>query len=271
MNIAIQGIKGAYHHIVAENYFGNNITINECLTFDEMPKKLLSKKSDYLVMAIENSIAGSILANYKLIDEFNLKIIGEQYLTIAHQLMALPNQKISEITEIRSHPMAINQCRDFLRKYPHIKVIEDQDTAVTAKNIRNKKLKGIAAIASVKAAELYNLEIIAKNIQSVSNNFTRFFILNQNIKNKEYNKASLKFITKHQKGSLAEVLQIFVKNDINLSKIQSLPIAEQPWKYAFFTDILFTEKKQLENSITQLKKVVENIKVLGKYHNNNTL
>ena len=164
--IAIQGVKGSFHHIVANQYFGNNIELNKCLTFDEMPKLLLNNQVDFLVMAIENSIAGAILANYKLIDQYDLTIIGEEYLPIQHQLTALDGQKIEDIKEVWSHPMAINQCRVFLRKYPNIKLIEANDTAEVARLIQTKNLKGIAAIASVKAATIYNLNIIAKNIQT---------------------------------------------------------------------------------------------------------
>jgi len=265
MNIAIQGIKGSYHHIVAENYFGSNITLNECLSFDEMPK-LLNNGTNYLVMAIENSIAGAILANYKLIDEYNLNIIGEVYLPIQHQLMALENQTINDIIEVWSHPMAINQCRLFLRKYPHIKLIEETDTAEVARIIQKKQLKGIAAIASKKAAEIYNLNILVNNIQTNPENFTRFFILNNKQENvKEFNKVSLKFITKHEQGSLVEVLQIFVNHNLNLSKIQSLPIENAPWKYAFFADVIFDNENQFHNVLKEIKQLVSEVKILGKY------
>ena len=267
MKIAIQGIKGSYHHIVAENYFGNQIDLNECLSFDEMPPLLKNNKADFLIMAIENSIAGAILANYKLVDEYNLNIVGEFYLPIQHQLMALKNQKIEDINEVWSHPMAINQCRAFLRKQPHIKLIEASDTAEVARLIQKKQLKGIAAIASVKAVEIYNLEILAANIQTNPENFTRFFILNKQPKNiTDYNKVSLKFITKHEQGSLVEVLQIFVKHQLNLSKIQSLPIENDPWKYAFFVDVIFKEENQFHNVLNEMKDKVSEVKILGKYN-----
>ena len=267
MKIAIQGIKGSYHHIVANNYFGDEIELIECLSFDEMPRLLKNKKADFLVMAIANSIAGAILHNYTLIDEYNLTIIGEIYLPIQHQLMALENQTINDITEVWSHPMAINQCRLFLRKYPHIKLIEENDTAEVARLIQTKKLKGIAAIASKKAADIYNLEIIASDIQTNPENYTRFFILdNKPKKITNYNKVSLKFITKHQEGSLVEVLQIFVNHNLNLSKIQSLPIVDNPWKYAFFVDLVFDKTAQFNNVLTELKEIVSKVKVLGKYN-----
>ncbi len=267
MKIAIQGIKGSFHHIVANQYFGNAITLNECLTFDEMPLLIKNDKVDYLVMAIENSIAGAILANYKLIDEYHLNIVGEVYLPIQHQLMALKNQNINDITEVWSHPMAINQCRVFLRKYPHIKLIEETDTAEVARLIEANQLKGIAGIASKKAAAIYHLNIIADDIQTNPENYTRFFILNKKQKDNEsnYNKVSLKFITKHEQGSLVEVLQILVNHQLNLSKIQSLPIIDDPWKYSFFVDVIFEDEKQFHNVLKEMKKIVTEVKILGKY------
>jgi len=267
MKIAIQGIKGSFHHIVANKYFGNDILLEECLSFDEMPMLLKDKKADYLVMAIENSIAGAILANYKLIDEYHLNIIGEVHLPIQHQLMTLKNQDITTINEVWSHPMAINQCRAFLRKHPHIKLIEESDTAEVARLIQKNQLKEIAAIASKKAAEIYDLEIIASDIQTNKENYTRFFILN-NSQNKvvNFNKVSLKFITKHQQGSLVEVLKIFVNHQLNLSKIQSLPIVNNPWKYSFFADVIFDDKEQFDNVLKELKGIVSEVKILGKYN-----
>jgi prephenate dehydratase len=268
MKIAIQGIKGSFHHIVANKYFSNDkLILEECLTFDEMPILLKDKKVDYLVMAIENSIAGAILANYKLIDEYNLNIIGEVYLPIQHQLMALEDETISTIREVWSHPMAINQCREFLRKQTHIKLVEETDTAEVAQQIQQNQLKGIAAIASKKAAEIYNLNIISSNIQTNKENYTRFFILNNRKDEvKSFNKVSLKFITKHEQGSLAEVLQIFVNHNLNLSKIQSLPIVDNPWKYSFFADVIFDDKKQFIYVINELEDIISEVKILGKYN-----
>jgi prephenate dehydratase len=268
MKTAIQGIKGSFHHMVAENFFGKDIALSECLTFDEMPKLVIDKKVDSLVMAIENSIAGAILANYKLIDEFNLNITGEYYLPIAHQLMALPNQKIEDIKEVWSHPMAINQCRDFLRKYPNIKIVEASDTAFVAKEIKENNLKGIAAIASKMASEIYNLDIIASDIHTNPKNYTRFFILDtNNYKKEQFNKVSLKFITKHQLGSLSQVLQIFVKHQLNLTKIQSLPIENSPWQYAFFADVIFDNPEAFYNAKKELLTKDIEVKILGKYQN----
>lgn len=271
MKVAIQGIKGSFHHIVANNYFGDNISLKECLTFEEMPNFLIQNKVDYLIMAIENSIAGAILANYKLIDDFNLNIVAEVYLPIKHQLMAYNNQKLSNIKEIWSHPMAINQCRNFLRKHPRIKLIETDDTALAAKEISDNKIQNRAAIASVKASEIYKLPIIQSNIHTNPQNFTRFFILDkENYKKKNFNKVSLKFITKHKMGSLSEVLQIFVENQLNLTKIQSLPIENDPWEYAFFADVIFNSEELFYKAKQKLKEKDIKIKILGKYDNAKT-
>ena len=271
MNIAIQGIAGSFHHIGASQFFGDTISITPCLTFDEMPLLLKENKVDYLFMAIENSIAGTILPNYMLLDDFDLKIIGEEYLPIKHQLMALPDTSLATLKEIWSHPMAINQCRPFLRQYPQIKVLEKEDTAASAAIIAEKQLKGIAAIASVKASEIYNLPILARDIQSNSDNYTRFFVLGQSADiAKDYTKVSIKFITNHSKGSLAAVLNLFLKFDLNLSKIQSLPIIDKPWSYAFFTDLLVEEKHNFDEVLIALKQSVEDVKVFGRYNNKNS-
>lgn len=268
-NIAIQGIQGSFHHIVANQYFGNEITLKECLTFVEIPELIITEKVDGAVMAIENSLAGSILPNYALIDEFNLTIQGEVHLPIHHNLMGLKGQTLADIKEVWSHPMAILQCRNFFRKHPHIKLVEEADTAESAKKIYEKQVKGIAAIASRKAAEIFNLHIIENEIQTRKQNFTRFFILKKRNGNIEkpsiINKASLKFITNHQTGSLGEVLNVFSTFNMNLSKIQSLPIIDEPWNYAFFADVIFDDYQQFEKAIKKVRKKVSSLKILGEY------
>ena len=236
MKVAIQGIRGSFHDIVAKQYFGNEIEIRECMSFTEIPVLLKNNQVDSAVMAIENSIAGAILPNYALIDEYNLNIEGELYLNIHHNLMTLKGQKLEDIKEVWSHPMAILQCRKFFRNHPNIKLIEEKDTAEVAQRINIEKIKGVAAIASKEAAKLFDLDIIEDDIQTIKHNSTRFFILkkgkntpfHENNMDGTKNKASIKFITKHNKGSLAEVLDIFAKHDINLTKIQSMPIIDQP-------------------------------------------
>ena len=177
VRIAIQGIKGSFHHQVAQDYFYQNVEVDECLSFEELVDSLMSGKSDQAVMAIENSIAGPIIPNYALIDKNNLHIIGEHYLDIHQNLMALKGQKIEDILEVHSHPMALLQCMEFLKKHPNIKLVEDKDTAETARRIHENQLKGIAAIASKTASEMYDLEILAPEIQTINNNMTRFVII----------------------------------------------------------------------------------------------
>ncbi|MBT8318395.1 MAG: prephenate dehydratase [Lutibacter sp.] len=267
MKVAIQGIKGSFHHIVAEQYFGKNIDLIECLSFTEMPNLLHTKQAEVVIMAIENSIAGAILPNYALIDEHQLTICGEHHLPIHHHLMGVEGQDISEIQEVYSHPMALLQCHHFFKAYPHIKLIEDKDTAVVAKRIKDGKLKGVGAIASELAAATYELEIIAAEIQTIKQNATRFFILtNSAIKNSvSANKASIKFITSHESGSLANVLTILAKHHLNLSKIQSMPVIDTPWKYAFFADFTFDSYADYYNAIQEVTAKVETLKVLGEY------
>ena len=267
-SVAIQGIKGSFHHIVSQNYFGNKMILEECLSFDKVVDSILNKRCDVGVMAIENSIAGSILPNYTLIDNHHLHIIGEYYLDIQHHLMALPNQSINEIEEVYSHPMALLQCKEFFKKYPHIKLIEDKDTAEVAQRIHLKQLHGIAAIASTLAAELFELEIIAKSIQTIKHNETRFVIVktsNSEIDEMDINKASLKFELDHKRGSLATILNVMSDCKLNLTKIQSLPKIETPWKYAFFVDVTFEEYRSFDKAKSIMQIMAEKFKVLGEY------
>lgn len=276
MKVAIQGIKGSFHEIVAKQFFGNKIELIECMSFTEIPVLLNNNEAESAVMAIENSIAGAILPNYALLDEYNLRIEGEVYLNIHHHLMALSGQKFEDIKEVWSHPMAILQCRKFFRNHPNIKLIEEKDTAEVAQRIQENKITGVAAIASKEAAGLFNLEVLADDIQTIKHNSTRFFILKKesntatgvNKMDDTKNKSSIKFITKHETGSLAEVLDIFAKHEISLTKIQSLPRIDEPWKYAFFIDLIFQDKKLYENAIHLINKKVTHLKILGEYEQN---
>lgn len=268
--IAIQGIKGSNHHQVALEYFEEPIQLVECMSFDTIVEHLLNGTADKGVMAIENSIAGSILPNYALIYQNSLHIIGEHYLNIHHNLMVLTGQRLSEISEVHSHPMALLQCKEFFKSHPHIKLVEDADTAETAKRIRDKGLTGIAAIAPKMAAELYQLEIIAPEIQTIQNNATRFIIIkkqNKELPREEINKASIRFLTAHKRGSLATMLNVMSDCNLNLTKIQSLPIIETPWKYAFFVDVTFEDFGQFEKAKALLSIMSEDFKVLGEYKN----
>ncbi|GJQ03677.1 prephenate dehydratase [Capnocytophaga canimorsus] len=268
--IAIQGIKGSFHYQAAQEYFGNQITIMECNSFDKVAQSLLKNEADLGVMAIENSIAGSILPNYALIDRLKLNIMGEHYIDIQQNLMALSGQDLNDLKEVHSHPMALLQCKQFFENYAHIKLVEDTDTASTAQRIHQKQLLGIGAIGSKSAAELYNLEIIRHSIQTMKVNATRFVILTtkeEKIDRNQVNKASLKFQVHHKRGSLATVLNVISDCRINMTKIQSLPVIETPWKYAFFVDIVFENYEDFEKAEKLLSIMAEDFKVLGIYKN----
>ena len=270
LKIAIQGIKGSNHHQVAKDYFGEDISLEECMSFDVLVDKLLSKQADQGVMAIENSIAGSIIPNYALVNHNNLHIIGEYYLNIHHNLMVLKGQKIEDITEVSSHPMALLQCKEYFKQFPHIKLVEDVDTAETAKRIQEHKLKHVAAIAPYVAAEMYGLDIVAENIQTIKNNATRFIIVktkNSVLPESEITKASIRFLTDHKRGSLAAVLNVMSDCRLNLTKIQSLPVIETPWKYSFFVDVTFTDYADFTKAKSLLNIMAEDFKVLGEYKN----
>ena len=277
LKIAIQGVKGSNHHQVALDYFGEDIGLVECLSFDSLVEQLLNKTADKAVMAIENSIAGSIIPNYALIFKNDLDIIGEYYLSIHHNLIVYKGQVIENIEEVHSHPMALLQCKEFLKCYPKIKLVEAVDTAETAERIQKYQLKRIAAIAPKAAAELYDLDIIATEIQTISNNATRFIIVRtkneaedtgkKELSKTAINKASLRFITDHKRGSLATVLNVMSDCKLNLTKIQSLPVIETPWKYAFFVDVTFKAYEDFSKAKALLAIMTDEFKVLGEYKN----
>jgi len=268
--IAIQGAEGSNHHKVARDFYGENIQLKECMSFDALVAHLLEGSATDGVMAIENTIAGSIIPNYALIDSNNLHIVGEQYLNIHHHLMALPNQTINSINEVWSHPMALLQCKEFFKKHPHIKLVEDVDTAEVAKRIANENLKGIAAIAPKIAAEIFGLQVLEDDIQTMKDNATRFVIV-QTEKPKlipsQINKASLKFQLNHKRGSLAAVLNVLSDCKMNLTKIQSLPVIETPWKYSFFVDVTFEKYSDYQKLVKIIKIMAEDFKILGTYKN----
>jgi len=270
LRIAIQGIKGSNHHRVASEYFEGDIELVECLSFHALVDTLLEGEADKGVMAIENSIAGSIIPNYALVCEKNLHIIGEHYLNIHHNLMSLPGQKLEDIREVHSHPMALLQCREYLKRQPHIRMVEDVDTAETAQRIRKKELRGVAAIAPRMAAELYGLEILEGDIQTIKNNATRFIVVkrtNKELPKEVIDKASMRFITDHKRGSLATVLNVMSDCNLNLTKIQSLPVIETPWKYSFFVDVTFDSYEHFAKAKSLLALMTEDFQLLGEYKN----
>jgi len=267
--IGIQGIRGSFHHIAVENYFDKEIKLCEYLSFEDMILSLSKNEIQYALMAIENSTAGSIIPNYALIDEYNINIVGEHYFEISHNLMALKGQSLDDIKEIHSHPMALLQCRDFLKENPSIKLVEEKDTANVAKKISNTKTVGIGAIASKLAAKIYDLNLIKEDIQSIKKNQTRFVVLKKDnsLDRLQINKASLKFELDHKRGSLAAILNVLSDCKLNLTKIQSMPKIETPWRYSFFVDVTFENLENYLKAKSIIQIMAKEFKVLGEYKN----
>ena len=265
---AIQGYEGSFHQVAAQQFFGKNVEVIPCATFREVIKITGNKKeSDGGIMAIENSIAGSILPNYNLLQKSNLKIIGEIYLQIKQNLLVNPGVKLEDIREVHSHPMAIQQCLEYLDKH-NWKLIETDDTALSARHIHQHKSKHIAAIASKLAADLFKLDIIASNIHTLKNNYTRFLVLQGEDIAKQVNgadKASVNFHTDHSRGSLARVLTKIAEHGINLSKLQSFPIPGSDFKYSFHADMEFDSLEQFDKVIEQIKPLTAGLNIYGVY------
>jgi prephenate dehydratase len=265
MKIAIQGEKGSFHEVAARQYFNyDEIEILACSTFDLELITLKNGEVDFAVMAIENARSGSILYNYTLIRESGMKILGEHNLRIKQNLMALPNQKISDIKEIRTHPIAIAQCMTFLNQFPGITLIESDDTAGSARQISETKAKGVAAIAPSHAADIYGLEIMAAGIETYKQNYTRFLVIGSEDKgNTRGNKVSICFSTGHKPGSLAKVLVKLAELDINLSKIQSVPRLNGEWEYMFYVDLELNKNTKSDIIRRVLDKYTSNLEILG--------
>lgn len=269
--VAIQGGHGAYHDIAAHNYFQEELEIVPCITFKDIFLKAESDETLLAVMAIENTIAGGLLQNHDLLKINNMKIIGEQKLRVSHTLSALPGQSLSDIREVISHPMALMQCSDFLDTLPDVKVVEHEDTALAAKDIFDKNMKGVAAVCSNRAAEIYNLEVLAEGIETNKRNFTRFLVLAHESmdldarKSSKIDKASLVFVLPHKEGSLSQVLSVFSFYDINLTRIQSLPIVGREWEYQFYIDLAFDDCNRYKQSVNAILPLVSDLKVLGEY------
>src|SRR5260221_4126092 len=265
---AIQGYEGSFHQVAAQQFFGKNVEVIPCSTFREVVTIAGNKKeSDGGIMAIENSIAGSILPNYNLLQKSNLKIIGEIYLQIKQNLLVNPGVKLEDIREVHSHPMAIQQCLEYLDKH-NWKLIETDDTALSAKHVHQHKSKHIAAIASKLAAELFNLDMIAPNIHTLKNNYTRFLVLQAEDMAKQVDnadKASVNFHTDHSRGSLARELTKIAEHGINLSKLQSFPIPGSDFKYSFHADMEFDSLEQFNKVIEQIKPLTVGMNIYGIY------
>lgn len=272
--VIIQGIAGSFHDIAVRKYFGDEVELVECPTFKEQFQMMKKDTSLLGMVAIENTVAGSILPNYNLIRESELKVVGELKMHIAQNLVGLKGQKIEDIESVESHPMALRQSEDFISQYPKIKMIESVDTASSARRIATQKRPNVATVCGELAAEIYDLEILAANIETNKRNFTRFLVLeNQWAVDKEEqrktaDKASIVFSLPHKEGSLSKVLSILSFYDINLTKIQSLPVVGQEWQYMFYVDLVFDDYVRYKQSIEAVLPLTAELKVLGEYKKN---
>jgi prephenate dehydratase len=273
--VSIQGYEGSFHQVAARQFFGSDVEVVTCGTFREVVRVASSRKeSDGGVMAIENSIAGSILPNYNLLQKSNLRVVGEIYLQIKQQLLVNRGVRLEDIREVHSHHMALLQCIDFLERHPAWKLVETEDTALSAKHLQQHHSRHIAAIASRLAAELFELEILAPNIHTMKNNYTRFLILQREdnaITVKDPDKASVNFHTDHSRGSLARVLTKIAEGGINLSKLQSFPIPGSEWEYSFHVDMEFEDIGQFERVIEAMRPMTAALKIYGVYKKGRTV
>lgn len=266
LRIAIQGISASFHEVAAMTYFAEPIETVECLTFHRLCESLKSGDSDYAVMAIENSIAGSILPNYFLLQEYHFSIVGELYLPIHMHLLGMPGVQLSDIRTIESHPMAIRQCAEYLQSLQNVDIRESDDTALSAKKVAELKLKDTAAIANEHAAKKFGLQILEKRIETHKKNFTRFLILTKRSNGKiEANKASISFEVANEVGSLADALMTLKNNSINMTKIQSIPIIGKPNEYSIHIDVEWKKRENYDDALTQVLRQVKNLNVLGEY------
>ncbi len=264
--IAIQGSVSSFHDLAAKKYFGEDVTVLECGSFKEVCDKLANNKVDYGIIAIENKVAGSILLNYQLIDTHNLNIIGETYLPIELQLLAKPGTKLSDIREIISHPMALGQCQLFLSGLENVVVSEFKDTATSAKLVAADTENKLAVIAGPTVGKTYGLDVVVDNVGDENPNFTRFYILSKGADfDPNPNKGSITLKTHNHVGGLSDILVVLKEANLNLTKIQSVPIPKTPSSYAFHLDIEFDDKKVFDAAINKLSPFVESIKILGVY------
>ena len=270
--IAIQGIAGCYHETAAHSYFaGQEIEILPCLSFDELFARMAADPRLLGIAAIENTIAGSLLPNHELLQQSHARIIGEQKLRISHVFAALPGQSPGDIREVRSHPIALMQCGEFLKAQPGLKVVERDDTAGSAREIAEEQLTGTAAICGADAAEIYGLEILQRGIETNKHNFTRFLLLADESRAAEFadpahtGKASLLFTLSHTQGSLSKVLTVLSFYGINLTKIQSLPIIGREWEYRFYVDVTFDGQQRFRQAIDAARPLTSDFRILGEY------
>jgi prephenate dehydratase len=277
--VAIQGIKGAYHEIAARKYFkesrGEEIDILPCNHFKDVIASVRKDPNTIGIMASENTIAGSLLQNHELIRTSDLAVIGEQKIHITHSFASLPDDSPETITEVNSHPIALMQCAEYLNALPRIKVVEEEDTAWSARNIAENLLKGHAAICSRYAAELYGLKVLDEGIETNKRNFTRFLLVanrwlaEELLKGSEIDKSSIVFTLPHTEGSLSKVLAILSFYDVNLTKIQSLPILGREWEYLFYVDLTFKNLLKYKQGLDAIRPLTKDFKILGEYCENN--
>ena len=270
--VAIQGIAGCYHDIAARNYYeGEEIEIIPCNTFPDVISTIKKDPSIVGLMAIENTIAGSLLQNHELIRESGLRVTGEYKLRISHSLVALPGTSIHDITEVNSHPIALMQCTEFLNTLPNAKVVEKEDTAMSARWIAENHIEGHAAICGKLAAEIYGMEVLAEGIETNKRNFTRFlsiadrWVADEIMRDVDKNKSSLVFAVPHTSGSLSKVLAVLSFYDMNLTKIQSLPIIGREWEYLFYVDLTFTDYARCQKALDAIQPLTKDLKILGEY------
>ncbi len=268
MQVAIQGFKGSFHEVAASQYFGAGTALSFCATFSEVVARAADGRADAALMAMENSLAGSILPNYLLLERHDLTITGEIYLPIHQHLLVLPGTTLADVQAVHSHPMALRQCGDYLSQYPTWQLVETEDTGLSAERLAASRTPGVAVIAGAQAAEAFGLEILAPAINDDPNNYTRFLVLERAAEAAPVaspDKASLYFYTSHAPGMLARVLTLVASHGLNLSKLQSCPRPSQPWHYGFHADVEFAAPGQLAALLAELPTVTEELRVLGTY------
>jgi len=271
--VAIQGIKASFHEEAALKFFAEDINTIECDSFKQTCEVLKNKDADFVVMAIENSIAGSLLPNYTLLRDYHFTIVGEVYLHIQLNLLALPGVKFEDIKRVESHPIAIRQCDDFFNEHPHLKVVESSDTAACAKRIQDEQLKDTAAIANKLASKVYGLDIMERRIETNKANYTRFLILTDKKDSviDNANKASISFQVADEPGSLVKVLNVFAEHKINMSKVQSMPVLGKRNQYNFYIDLEFPSRESYDEAVRSILRYTVNFAIMGEYLKNDNV
>jgi prephenate dehydratase len=269
--VAIQGAYGSFHELAAKKHFDSTVDCVECVTFKNVFDSVINNETDFGITAIENTVAGTILPNYAMLRDSGVQIIGEVYLHIQQNLITLKGQSIENIKEVHSHPMAILQCQTFFGQYPHILLVQADDTAAVARRISEQQLKHIGAIAGTHVAGMYNLQLLAQAIETHKKNFTRFLVIKKsdgsilNNPKGEVDKATICFNVVHENGSLAKVLTKLAQHNINLTKIQSMPIIGKEWQYYIHVDMEFDSYDNYQNALSDIKPSLSEIKIMGEY------